>query len=448
MTLGDSSSPEGFVEAVENPFDPFERQVTMKDDIFLGDPATRSLPATYFRPPPGHMKPPVPLKERRKVNLELPPTGSGRQSSEQRMDRELSVDLESLTPSVLSTTAGGPGWSLRPFPGAFPLRRTLIFLDWDDTLCPTTWIRKLLTEHIADSSKWVSETTSKCDWRDQVPAWFGQPLPDEPAVRESIAALQDSVISLLNAAQAMGSVCIITNSVSGWVDKTMKKWLPRLTQHILGHGMRPPIPVYYGQREYQLSRPGTAAAKLSWIDECGELMWWKKAAMQTALENIDKIYRVVTRFTGNQVSAEEPPQVPWQGDSGSRGVVNLLSIGDNEAEMQAPVLAAVVSRSMAERSGNIRPRRATSAPPGPQLPRRPWVKSLKLLDAPGIDQLRQQLDLFAKALPQMVLADSHLALTPDDLPALQPDLSELPPAMQHIVVLERQLQRHLYSQTV
>merc|ERR1719482_1825425 len=29
----------------------------------------------------------------------------------------------------------------RLLPGAFPTRRTVLFFDWDDTLCPTTWIR-------------------------------------------------------------------------------------------------------------------------------------------------------------------------------------------------------------------------------------------------------------------------------------------------------------------
>ena len=39
-------------------------------------------------------------------------------------------------------------------PAAFPHRRTVIFFDWDDTLCPTTWIRSLLKETLADYKDW------------------------------------------------------------------------------------------------------------------------------------------------------------------------------------------------------------------------------------------------------------------------------------------------------
>ena len=34
----------------------------------------------------------------------------------------------------------------RPRPVSFPNRRNVIFFDWDDTLCPTSWIRSLLKE--------------------------------------------------------------------------------------------------------------------------------------------------------------------------------------------------------------------------------------------------------------------------------------------------------------
>merc|ERR1712151_206027 len=94
--------------------------------------------------------------------------------------RNRSVDSlpeEIRTPAVFAedTTA-----ALRPLPGAFPTRRTLIFFDWDDTLCPTSWIRRLLTEHLAETAEWAMDNKDvDFEWRDPVPEWYGNPLPDD-----------------------------------------------------------------------------------------------------------------------------------------------------------------------------------------------------------------------------------------------------------------------------
>ena len=37
------------------------------------------------------------------------------------------------------------------------------------------------------------------DWRDSIPSWFKQPLPDEPHVREIIKQVQQSCIKLIQA---------------------------------------------------------------------------------------------------------------------------------------------------------------------------------------------------------------------------------------------------------
>ena len=35
---------------------------------------------------------------------------------------------------------------------------------------------------------------------------------------------------VLKSAQKFGAVCIVTNAVHGWVEKSMKKWLPKLKE--------------------------------------------------------------------------------------------------------------------------------------------------------------------------------------------------------------------------
>lgn len=203
---------------------------------------------------------------------------------------------------VLSTT------NLRgPFPGAFPHRRTLIAFDWDDTLCPTSWIKTLLNDHIEDKADWQLPL-SGCkapkgldfDWRYNIPKWFGQPLPDLPDVQESMNRLQDAIIHVIRTAQDFGVVVIVTNAVNGWVEKTTRRWLPRLTEWLFGHGTRPGIHVLYAQEEYKKSEGGNDRADLAWVDRMGELMAWKKAAMAAALVKIDDLYRVMPRSASNK----------------------------------------------------------------------------------------------------------------------------------------------------
>merc|ERR1711972_1284296 len=149
-----------------------------------------------------------------------------------------------------------------------------------------------LTAHMADLKEWadLERLDNEVEWRDAVPGWFSQPLPDEPMVHEWIAEQQRAAIDVIERAQAYGVVCIVTNAVRGWVDKTIKKWLPELRQYIDGHGARPPIKVIYGQRVYK--QPTGAAADLGWVDDLGPYMWWKKAAMTIALDGIQELYRV------------------------------------------------------------------------------------------------------------------------------------------------------------
>lgn len=427
-----------------------------------------------------------PLIERRNMKLQTPfldrSSGGGEPRRGMRGD---SLPEEMSPPAVLPPTPKGAKTLLRPLPGAFPTRRTLIIFDWDDTLCPTSWIRQLLKDHIADSAEWALAGNKDLDyeWRDQVPAWFGQPLPDEPEVRDAIGHLQNAIIDVIIMAQSLGSVCIVTNAHRGWVEKTTKKWLPKLKQYILGHGTRPRIQVLYGQQEYCRPRAGSKASELPWVDDLGELTWWKKAAMSSALDRIDDIYRVApapmspgkngggsgasggiasstasgaaTGTSSNAAgsggladSGETLAEVPWQADSNTKDLVNLLSIGDSEAEMQSAKLAALLHQREL-RSGCApggQRQRSLSAPPGPRVSGRPWVKTLKFWEAPSLDQIVEQLGILTKSLPQLVAAREHMRLDPEDLPSM------LPMGMQSVKLveygIEARLRRQLRTQTI
>lgn len=353
---------------------------------------------------------------------------------------------------LLLPTPGGPPvvppMIQRPLPASFPNRRTVFFFDWDDTLCPTTWIRSLLKEHLADSLEWAEPLGARLevDWREAVPNWFYQPLPDEPFVHECIAELQEQIIALVSVAQTLGVVCIVTNSVPGWVQRTTKKWLPALTQYIFGHGARPPIHIIYGQEVCPKTQP-RGAASLPWVDASGPYLWWKRDAMAKALDEIEDLYRLDDGFVLPPSAAEERaaaegeevlPGISWCADGDAKRLANVVSIGDDEAEMSGAEIAALGSEArrsylrsetMLEavvpfatlvpldgedamvrempRHGGSRSRRAASHDLH-EARRRPWVKLLKLSVGPHIRQLIAQLQELSELLPQVVELRRHL----------------------------------------
>eukprot|EP00929_Paragymnodinium_shiwhaense_P118734 TRINITY_DN90646_c0_g1_i1.p1 TRINITY_DN90646_c0_g1~~TRINITY_DN90646_c0_g1_i1.p1 ORF type:complete len:1124 (+),score=211.74 TRINITY_DN90646_c0_g1_i1:84-3455(+) len=255
----------------------------------------------------------------------------------------------------------------KPLPAAFFFRRTLIFFDWDDTLCPTTWIRSVLKGRLADIEEWApirSNPESQADWYHEMPRWFNYPLPDVPAYHELMEELQKAVVTLLEVAQAIGVVVIVTNAMPGWVEKTMKKWMPQLIPYVKGHGARPPIRILYGQ---QVFKRVESLKDLPWVNDLGEYMWWKKAAMSLAIEEIDEILRHeddtvnpglgtmglmspkassgVPCLFSRQDSAEEADiankdkVLSWTSSAQAKRIVNIISVGDNPAEMQAATIA-------------------------------------------------------------------------------------------------------------
>ena len=77
--------------------------------------------------------------------------------------------------------------------------KTLLILDWDDTLLPSSWLQEnnLLRKPISDTFR---------------------------VILDKISA---SVNTLLTEAQKHGSVVIVTNGESGWVESSCKLYMPQ-----------------------------------------------------------------------------------------------------------------------------------------------------------------------------------------------------------------------------
>lgn len=87
--------------------------------------------------------------------------------------------------------------------GVTPVKDTLIIFDWDDTLAPTAWLNE----------RGFPRNSTKVLTPEQI---------------EVFDKLSTSVLNLLDTAQKLGRVMIITNSQAGWIEECICRFMPRL----------------------------------------------------------------------------------------------------------------------------------------------------------------------------------------------------------------------------
>lgn len=178
--------------------------------------------------------------------------------------------------------------------------QNLIFIDWDDTLCPTHWIRHALKGHMVETAEWeVGEAQLADDSRtelwQELPSWFLQALPDEPEYTQPMKELISTVESFLKVAAKYGRVVVVTNGIVGWVEKSARKWMPSIKWQLYQQANA----VLYA-REYAHDK-----------DDPEKFMEMKTSAFRTFLEK-----------GGDR---------PWK---------NVISIGDSDFEIEGMYNAA------------------------------------------------------------------------------------------------------------
>jgi len=82
-------------------------------------------------------------------------------------------------------------------------QQSITIIDWDDTLCPSHWIRM-----------------------NRPRLQYFQPCPEDPRFKVPLAALQEQVIKVLRAAASVSKTIILTNAQVGWIEISCRNFMP------------------------------------------------------------------------------------------------------------------------------------------------------------------------------------------------------------------------------
>jgi hypothetical protein len=226
----------------------------------------------------------------------------------------------------------------------------LILIDWDDTLCTSTLMASLGYR--------IDEQT---------------PLPDE--LVSELADMQTAVIAMLEQAVRHGTVVIVTNAETGWVELSGERFVPEVAAAIVRLQIR------------------VISARSTYEALCGaNPSDWKTACFMQQVEDAQHALGA--------------------GDGAAAGMVDLLSIGDSYHEREA---AHHVSFIAAKR----RRGEAESAHSGAAPARAGTVKTVKLMERPDMSMLRRQCSLLAENMENICMhpesVDVNL-IVDDDVP--------------------------------
>jgi hypothetical protein len=218
--------------------------------------------------------------------------------------------------------------------------QAVILFDWDDTLCPTHWIRDNFQSLL-------------------------KPAPDEAWAQKPLRELEAEVLKLMDLAMELGRVVIVTNALEPWVTTSCKNFLPGLLPLVETTRVVYARSIY---TSYGIDKPeerpkvsarlvqsgfSSSAAPLS---NPAAPRLWKENAFHICLNDLHSEYE----------------RQSWK---------NIVCIGDSTVEHEAVRLVT------AQR---------------PNRKRRCYTKTAKFLEEPNIQELIAQVKMMQGALPRMV----------------------------------------------
>ncbi|GLD95128.1 hypothetical protein PINS_up003753 [Pythium insidiosum] len=184
----------------------------------------------------------------------------------------------------------------RKRPAAAPSvrERTVVVFDWDDTLCPSSWLHA----------------------QDLLPKFRGQQIDLDKHQQNVLTLIADHVVRLLRKAVSFGPVFVVTAAEVGWVELSCALYLPGV------------------QAVLEMADIHIVSAR-SWYEQTfgvgGDSSAWKYEVMQL----------IANKCFGHAAAAlqqqqQPPPMAPQPVEQDSDvGFFNFLSIGDSMAERDA-----------------------------------------------------------------------------------------------------------------
>ncbi|CAE8697862.1 unnamed protein product, partial [Polarella glacialis] len=259
---------------------------------------------------------------------------------------------------------------------ALTAAETHIIFDWDDTLCPSSFIADVMRMYAPKSA---APGLVKGPLRSRRGMPRRPPTPSLPKDFPCYAALERHaglVERLLRAAREhAGRVAIVTLAERPWVFESAEQYLPGLNLADLLEELQ--IPVYYAQEHTQ-----TASLKLAGVQHKDECINFKSNAMAEFLQLNDSSNS--TRSLSGILNRD--------------GYFNLLSVGDSYIEQEA---ARATYKAVATDRDNLS-----------------WCKTVKLMVDPSLKQLSDELESLLQNLGTVSSQQEDIdveVLTPEDL---------------------------------
>ncbi|CAJ1384808.1 unnamed protein product [Effrenium voratum] len=249
--------------------------------------------------------------------------------------------------------------------------QTIIIFDWDDTLCPSSWIRA--------NKKVLS---------------FFKPAPATEKYQKPLRELQASVEVLLKMAMKLGTVVIVTNAMDPWVETSCRNFLPSLLPLVSS------LPVIYArsifeQQGVEMSRSSSrSSSPLSRLAMPGLY----------AANGQNRLGAINAKIAAQQKTEEISPQ-KWKEVAFAQEIKdfysryqhqswkNVISVGDSVFERDA------VRRVVLQR---------------PTPTKKCRTKTLKLFDDPEIEELIAQVKVVYDVINVMVQYDGDLDIEIDE----------------------------------
>ena len=140
----------------------------------------------------------------------------------------------------------------------FHPQQSIVIFDWDDTLCPSHWIR-------------INRPKLQ----------YFQPCPDDPRFKLPLESLSDQVIKVLRASHAISKTIILTNAQVTWVEISCKNFRPRVWPVIQELG----LDIVYARQSVE--QDVAVCRELDYNYNSNAPQLWKERAMK---DNISRFY--------------------------------------------------------------------------------------------------------------------------------------------------------------